>query len=206
MKIGTRDMKSSLLRFLMVSVVLVSVGFSAAVQAIPITGSINMGGSAATDNSDVTLAKAFTSFGSTTPVTVTSGTGAYFDLPAETTVLWTPFIFKPANGSTPVIPLWTFTIGSVTYSFDLHSLTGYFSGESGGVSFLGLFGNGTASISGGTYDTTFGDWSLNDTSTDVSTFSFSSVTTVPDGGTSVILLGIALSSLGFLRSLSKHVA
>jgi hypothetical protein len=29
---------------------------------------------------------------------------------------------------------------------------------------------------------------------------------VPDGGTSVILLGIALSSLGFLRSLSKHIA
>jgi hypothetical protein len=204
-------MKSKLLRFLMVGAVLVSIGFSAAVQAIPITGTINMGGSATADNGDLTLATQFLAFGSPTPVTVTAGTGAYSAVPTTTIATWTPFFWIPPTGSTPVIPLWTFTVGSVTYSFDLTTLGVATSGSFLGSTFLVLNGTGVASISGGTYNPTFGNWSLTAVTGGEATFAFSSSTAatgvgVPDGGTSVILLGIALSSLGFLRSLSKRVA
>ncbi|HYG22130.1 MAG TPA: VPDSG-CTERM sorting domain-containing protein [Verrucomicrobiae bacterium] len=112
-------------------------------------------------------------------------------IPSFSTVLFTDFQFSPVLSPSPVSPLWvangiTFTLSSVSIT----SQTG---------TGLTLFGTGTISAPG--YDLTSGTWTIGVTSPDSVTFSFQSGTAagVPDGGTTVMLLGAALSGLGLIR-------
>jgi len=165
-------------------------------QAVPITGSVNMAGSVTLDDTDLDLATEASSFGTSF---VTSGSGAYAGT-VLSSVSWTvPFSWNPPN--TPIDDLWTFVSGARTYTFDLSTIT-IVSQDS---SFLNLTGTGTLQISGvgPVYDDTFGTFAFTIADTDTAataTFGFSSSNTaLPDGGTTMLLLGSALLGIGALR-------
>jgi len=100
-------------------------------------------------------------------------------------------------GALSVNPLWTLGWGGNTYSFRLDDIT---VNQYTGTQRL-LEGNGMASITG--YTDTPGHWALS-TSGQGTSISFSSATNVPDGGTSVVLLGMSLLGLiGGRRALVK---
>jgi hypothetical protein len=189
---------------LVVGAVVAFVAFTATVQAIPITGSINFQGGTATLNSpSVTTATAITAFGGAPTVATALGvapTGSFTGT-GGTAVTFVPtgFTFSPGLSPNPVNPLWSFVFGGNTYSFSLSSVT-----SSVGVGpSLNLAGAGTLSISGGVFTPTAATWTFSTTGTGPDTFGFvagnTSVPTVPDGGMTVILLGIALSGLCLFR-------
>jgi hypothetical protein len=174
---------------------LVSCGlFSQQAQAVPITGGISLAGGYATDTGNINTAKAFTSFSS---VIVTSVSGSYTGVPTagnpgSPSVTMNPFSFNPFSAS--VTPLWTFMSAGSTYSFDLTVLS---SRLQPGDNTLTLKGTGTLNITN--FDPTPGTWVF--TANQASdTFSFSSSNgAVPDSGSAVALLGIALAGIEGVR-------
>ncbi|HST29294.1 MAG TPA: VPDSG-CTERM sorting domain-containing protein [Chthoniobacterales bacterium] len=126
------------------------------------------------------------------------GSGAYAG--TSGTVSYTNFTYTTATGviTSPAAPftLWSFTSGGNTYTFKLDSPV------STGVNTPSVYqvsGTGTAYING--LDPTSGTWSLTGTSKNANfKFVSSSVTAVvPDGGSAVALLGIALAGIEGLR-------
>jgi hypothetical protein len=169
--------------------------FTQQAQAIPITGGISMAGGFMTDTGDVDTAHAFTSFSN---VVTTTGSGSYLSVPPTTHVTMTPFTFLPTFSGP--LTLWSLVFGGATYSFDLNVLT---SVSQPGDDTLTLRGTGILMISGGTYDPTPGAW-LMTANQGGGTFSFSSSTSaVPDGGTTVALLGIALAGIEGARRMFR---
>jgi len=166
--------------------------FSQQAQAVPITGGISLAGSYATNTGNLNTATAFTSFPA---VIVTSVSGSYTGVGTGLTspsVTQNPFSFNPFSSS--VTPLWTFMSGGNTYSFDLTTLS---SRLQPGDNTLTLKGTGTLKISG--FTDTPGAWIF--TANQFSdTFSFSSSNgAVPDSGSAVALLGIALAGIEGVR-------
>jgi hypothetical protein len=182
---------------------LVSCGlFSERAQAVPmpITGGISLSGGYATDSGNLNTATAFTSFSG---VFVSSVSGSYSGVPtgmASPSVTQNPFSFNPFNG--PITPLWTFVSGMSTYSFDLTTLS---SRQQPGDDTLTLKGTGTLKITG--FTDTAGSW-LFTANQAGGTFSFSSSNAaVPDSGSAVALLGIALAGIeGARRALGARKA
>jgi hypothetical protein len=120
------------------------------------------------------------------------GTGDYAGVPFGTDAAWNDFIFTgdgaAATLSAPVAPLWIFTDGGLTYSFDLLDLTNGHS-ESGSMSFSGT---GVVHITG--FDDTIASFGLQGSGNGFN-FELSSSTTaaVPETGTTVVLaLGLVL--------------
>ena len=160
--------------------------------AAPIVGEISFSGSYVVDNSNLSLATKFTSFGN---VTVSLGpTGDYTGL-AGVSVTHSPFTFSPlpAGG---VVPLWSIPSQPGT-SFDLLTLSVDFKSPT----ILLLTGKGTAHMAG--RDNTPGTWILS-ANTLGSTFSFSSTNAsnpnpppVPEPGT--VLFGIAILGVTAIR-------
>src|SRR3984957_13491108 len=142
------------------------------------TGAIDFDGGATIDAG---LTK-FTSISATVEGGVDAPTGAYARVPVNTAPTVADFTFIPAPVS--ITPLWTFPLGTTTYSFDATSVTVVPVGPS-----LRIFGSGIASITGlgtqaGFYTITIG------TSGDNFTFGSTAATTgVPDGGLTVSMLG-----------------
>lgn len=175
------------------------VAFSATVQAVPIVGSINFQGGTATLNGPVSSATAITAFGGSPSVNNNSGvapTGSFAGTGnTPVTFVATGFQFSPSMNPSPVA-LWSFVFGGSTYAFSLTSVV-----SSVGVGpTLNLAGNGILSISGGTYAATPGTWTFSTTGTGPATYGFvAGNTSVPDGGTTVMLLGAALSGLCLFR-------
>lgn len=191
--------------------------FTSSVQAIPITGSIIIAG---LDGGNV-LTPVGSKLGTATGIAATTGTVTYGDGSytgtAGASVNISSFMLNPL--STTVSPLWSFMVGGLTYSFDL---TGMSVKISGGL--LSITGTGMLSIagSGSSYDETGGTWTY--FAVDVGANKFSDgvfgflssntavsdpdltpntpVGSVPDGGMTIILLGVALSCLYFFR---KHI-
>ena len=99
--------------------------------------------------------------------------------------------------STAPFLLWSFAFGGHTYTFDLNTpLTSALSTSNQ----LLLGGTGTAFIDGGSASPAV--WSLESTSGGSFKFTAtSSTSTVPDGGSAVALLGIALAGIGGMRRL-----
>lgn len=173
------------------------VGLSATVQAIPISGQISFSGLAVLDSTTLTSATKFLSYsnsaGTTAFPTVGIHTGSYSSpLLTGASATFTPFTFSPVTASTPFV-LWTFTIGVNTYSFKVNSLVV----ATQNSTFLNVIGTGIASITG--FTDTSGIFSITDTGSGGPTFTFGANTTVPDGGTTVMLLGAALSGFALLR-------
>jgi hypothetical protein len=168
---------------------LVSCGlFSQQAQAVPIVGGISLAGVYSTNTGNLNTATAFTSFGAV----VTSVSGSYTGVPFGTSVTMNPFSFNPFSSS--VTPLWTFMFSGSTYSFDLTVLSSILQP---GDDTLTLKGTGTLHITN--FTDTPGSWvfTANQKS---DTFSFSSSNgTVPDSGSAVALLGIALAGIEGVR-------
>lgn len=170
-------------------------------QAIPITGTVRMSGDVTLDTQNLATADAATAFAAVT--VVGSPTLAYSGT-AGSSVTWKPFSWDPS--SAPVNDLWSFISGLWTYTFDLASITTF----SQNSSFLNMSGTGTVDITGpgSPYTTTAANWTFQITDSSGATagsfvFGFSdsntAVPSVPDGGMTVAMLGLALSGLGLMR-------
>ncbi len=165
-------------------------------QAIPIGGSIQFVGTA-TMNASQTAFIGFGGPGGLGPAPVVlagSQTGDYAWVANGTAAIWTPFTFNPPAAS--VTPLWTFSIGAITYSFDATSMS---TSHPDAFTF-NIQGTGIAHITG--LEDTAGIWTVTSTGSGT-TFTFGASTQagpqVPDGGTTVVLLGAALSGLAMFR-------
>ena len=168
--------------------VLACATFSPQAQAALITGGISFGGSYKTDTGNINTANAFKKFPF---VFVVSCSGDYSTVPVFTSVTQKPFSFDPFTS--PISPLWTFMFMGDTYSFDLLTL----SIDQQGNDTLNLSGTGDLNITG--FDTTTGTWVFTANQAG-GTFSFSSSNgAVPDGGSALILFGLALGGLEALR-------
>ena len=183
----------------MAATVVALVGFSASVQAVPISGVINFGtSSSATVNSgNLGTATAISSYGN---VFVSAGTetGSYAPLNGGgnfgSTLAFSTFGFGGNVLSPASVLLWTVASGGVTYSFTATSVQIVLQNST----FLDLQGNGSANITG--YDSTIGTWSMLFTGLGgTTTFTFGAATAVPDNGTTVMLLGAAFAGLCLFR-------
>jgi hypothetical protein len=159
-------------------------------QANQITGSIGFDGSGVTINS-VILATA-TSFSISSPA-VNTTTGVYNAVPSgDSNVTFNGFVFSPPVSS--ITPLWTFTVGTTVYSFDATTVSSTFNSA---LDSWEMGGAGIAMITG--FDDTPGTWNVNLSETGdsfVFDSSAGSVASVPDGGSTLMMLGSALLVLG----------
>lgn len=164
------------------------IGLSA--QAAPITGSIDIGAF----NSTVTVDK-----GANTVTFNDAGAPAGNAIVGFASGALTPYLGEFASYQnfsydplSVVNPLWNLV--SFAVSFDLQSITSI--DETG----PGLILTGTGILTAPGFDPTAGVWSFSADSATGGRFTFSSQTAaVPDGGTTLMLLGAALSGLGLIR-------
>jgi hypothetical protein len=174
---------------------ILALGMAIAAHAIPITGSIDMSGTATLNSTFLGSATAATAFSA---VTVGGAPTGSFAGTFGASVTWSGFSW-PSN--VLVAPLWTFVFGANTYSFDLANVSVF----SQSNSFLNLMGSGTLHVTG--FDDTPGLWSFtisNSGGGEHSNFEFTFANSqtaagVPDGGMTVALLGIAFVGLEGLR-------
>jgi len=165
-------------------------------QAVPITGDVNFGGVATFDTTSLATAASVQVWNSSF---VISSSGDFGGIAMFTPVaMAATWIFNP---STPTPGLWS--VGGFT--FDL--LSSVVSSQS--KFFLNITGFGI--LSGNGFDPTPGEWSFTSSSANgksSATFGFQSNTTaapVPDGGATVLLLGLALAGVEVLRTKLKAV-
>ena len=169
--------------------------FSQQAQATSINGDIQFAGETQFDTNSLATATRvvtwFDVFHNAGFSSVTSGTGDFAGIaPGTQATMAQPWIFNP---STPTPGLWS--VGG--FSYDL--LTSTIVIQNAGT----LFITGTGIVSGNGFDPTSMDWSFTTQSAGGrtrTTFSFSANgASVPDGGTTVMLLGAALGALGMAR-------
>jgi hypothetical protein len=171
--------------------------FSQQAQAAPITGDIQFAGEVQFDTNSLATATRvvtwFDVFHNAGFSSVTSATGSFAGIaPGTQATMGQPWIFNP---STPTPGLWS--VGGFT--FDLLSSTILVQNSNT----LSIEGSGI--VSGNGFDPTAMDWSFTTQSSGGrtrTTFSFSGngvAVGVPDGGSAVALLGIALVGIELLR-------
>jgi hypothetical protein len=167
--------------------IIASVLLAPAVWANEITGSIGFGSLGVNiSGGSGTLASA-SSFTLNDPF-LTTETGIYTAVPILTPVTFSGFQFNPPQAS--VDPLWTFMVGAITYSFDATSVTSFFDST---LDQWDIGGNGIAMVTG--FSATPGIWNVNLSQSgasivfDSSEASSPTVPTVPDGGSTMLLLG-----------------
>jgi hypothetical protein len=179
-------------------------------RANAMTGSIGFEASGVDVNSP-NLATA-TTFTVVSPTTFEE-TGAYLAVPNSTAVSFTSFVFNPPVAS--VTPLWTFELGpagdQIHYAFDVTSVTAYFNSA---LDEWDIGGNGIAMITG--YSDTEGTWNLNLSQSGASFVFDSSAaangipvtqnsTGLRDGGSTLVLLGLAMTCLGAAQFCRKLI-
>jgi VPDSG-CTERM motif len=170
--------------------------FSQQAEAIAISGDIQFAGEVQFDTNSLATATRvvtwFDVFHNAGFTSVTSGTGDFSGIaPGTQAAMAQPWIFNP---STPTPGLWS--VGGFT--FDLLSATIVTQNATT------LVIEGTGIVSGNGFDPTAMDWSFTTQSAGGktrTTFSFSGngTTGVPDGGSAVVLLGLAFIGVGLLR-------
>ncbi len=178
-------MKKNLFASLVVAAV-VALGLGSAAQAVQIDGDISFAGSYTVDNTaNLSLATKFNSFSGVTVVAgETAGSYAGTD---GAPVTFTTFAFADSS----VTPLWTFTIGATTFSFDATTVVKSFANTNN----LVVEGEGVAHITG--FDDTPGFWNITANKARTS-FSFSSssaaVPVVPEPA-SLAVAGLGLATI-----------
>jgi hypothetical protein len=195
---------------LMAGAVAVLVGISASVQATTINGSVTFGGAvtlgtngtaqSVIQGANEVLAWSGGLIGGATPY-VSSASGNLGVNAGLTSVTFSsPWLF--GQGLTA---LWSYVgADGDTFTFNLASSTGPVITGSGGSAVLAVTGIGTITASGPVaFTATVGTWAFNTQNPSAgspATFSFSAATgAVPDGGSTVMLLGAAMSGFAFLR-------
>jgi hypothetical protein len=161
-------------------------------SAVPITGDIDFNGSASFDTTSLATATRVVSWAGTR---VGSTTGSFSVIPFDNPATFTPnYVFNP---SSPQAPLWTTSFGGVTFTFNL--LTSTIVTQT--ATFLNVRGTGT--VTGTGFDPTFGLWSFTSSKADggnSSSFTFAANTSaIPEGGSAIALLGVALVGVEVLR-------
>ena len=188
-------------KWLTIAGIVASLGLASAVQAVPITGSVDMSGTATLNNISLGSATAATSLSA---VTVGGTPTGSFTGTAGDSVSWSGFAFSGGSAS----PLWTYTDAGTGYTYKFNLTSDSIVTQNN--SFLNLMGSGTLFItgSGSPYDVggTAGSWSFTISNAGggahqnfLFTFANSQTATAPDGGSTVMLLGAALSAFGLLR-------
>lgn len=185
-----------------VAIALAISGLVLGAQAIPtpIDGTISFSGSSTIDGNSFITATEFLSFNEVTVGSSATLNGDYVGT-SGAAVTMTPFTWAPTTASTPINPLWSFTMAGITYSFTLDDLDQDFVAARS----LLLSGFGTAYITGPGVDklATSGIWNFSAQTMGLATFTFSSTTqaplSVPDGGTTLAMLGSALFGFGVLK-------
>lgn len=174
-----------------------ALGLCSAALAVPITGSVNFFGSFTASSQNFTTANLGFTFSG---VTVVSGTGNLFSASSGGGVTINPITANVAgNGVTAGPVLWNTALPAVGgFVFTASSI---FETTNTPTS-IGLFAFGLISGPAG-YETTAGTWEVTfqhaatGGGTVTSTFSSSAGVIVPDGGSTSVLLGIALLGLAW---------
>lgn len=169
-------------------------------QAAPINGAIAFfGGATASGPSGIPV----TTVHFSNPWQSLAGTLDYASIPFGTPATFNDFSFTGDGAAATLVgpdtPLWSFSFGGLTYSFDLLTLTNGHT-EAGSMSFSG---SGIAHITG--FTDTFATFGLQGSGNGFN-FMLSSSTTaaVPETGTTVVLaLGLALVVIQALRRKRK---
>jgi hypothetical protein len=176
-----------LYKFVLASIAAVaSVGLLSSAQATPITGMLNISGTA-NYNAPIATATQVTLFQDV--VTGGANTGSFAGIPSLVPVTMTsPYIFNP---STPTPALWSVA----GFTFDLTATT--FLQQS----VHGILIEGTGIVAGNGFDPTVGEWSFSQQAGRGTKLTFSATTSaVPDGGMTLALLGAGLIGLAAFRA------
>ena len=196
-------MKTNITSPKITSIILAISGLALSAQAIstPISGNISFSGTTTIDSTSCVTATRFLSFQNVVVGAPSALSGDYVGT-SGAAVTVTPFIWSPPTASTPLNPLWTFVSGGNTYSFDLSILHVDYASPTG----LLLSGLGTALITGPGMEklNTTGTWDFSSQTLGQTSFTFSSTTTVPsaavpDGGSTVAMLGASLLGLSIMK-------
>jgi len=177
---------------------IVAAGFiSSPAQAVPISGTIGFGGNVTMNGTALTATQvnSFPNFIVVNSDGDFANAGAVFGSAVSTTVgVASPWIFSPPPGNT-VVGLWSVA----GFTFDLGSTLAVTRDPV--TKALDVMGEGT--ISGNNFDPTAGTWhfTTQDPANNQGLFSFSAaINVVPDGGSTVALLGATLIAIGALRA------
>ena len=168
------------------------------------TGSVTISGTAFANGADFNSSTAFTSF---TGVTVSSGaSGTFVGLIGGTAVAMTPFTYGAGGvGTVIAMPglIWITTPAGSLYDLSLTSATiEARTQNSMTIDGIGMF-HVSPDLNGNTWTDTAGYWYFTTTGS-AGTFGFSAsdntqLPNVPDGGTTALLLGGAISMLALIR-------
>jgi hypothetical protein len=181
-----------------VSAAVAAFALAQSIQAATINGAIGFGGNVTWDTSSAATATEVTSFIGT-QVLSDSGTFASFITPIAP-ALFTSSTWMLNDPSTSIPNFWQ----AGGFTFQLNSSSIIIQGGTPGVNGFVVV-NGTGSISGNGFGPQVMSWSFtaqdpkSGVNPDQWTFSASTNAQVPDGGATVMLLGIALSSLALLK-------